>query len=135
VGSNARKGCCKYQAWKGSVFLELRDLHLLNFFSKEGEIVRWSSDGSKFAVQSGSTIDMYATVRPLNMILFECYPYHRFRIWTFSIQSPTNHEYTTSSSAVAWGLRVKFSLSGRKIVRCQSTTSQKSQGLRLSMQR
>ncbi|KIM44427.1 hypothetical protein M413DRAFT_442404 [Hebeloma cylindrosporum] len=28
---------------------------------KEGEIVRWSSDGSKFAVQSGSTIDMYAT--------------------------------------------------------------------------
>jgi len=28
---------------------------------KEGEIVRWSSDGSKFAAQSGSTIDMYAT--------------------------------------------------------------------------
>jgi hypothetical protein len=28
----------------------------------EGEIVRWSTDGSKFIVQSGSTIDLYSTV-------------------------------------------------------------------------
>ncbi|KAF9525954.1 WD40-repeat-containing domain protein [Crepidotus variabilis] len=28
---------------------------------KEGEIVRWSSDGSKFGVQSGSNIQIYAT--------------------------------------------------------------------------
>ncbi|KAG6918378.1 hypothetical protein DXG01_015030 [Tephrocybe rancida] len=28
---------------------------------KEGEIVRWSTDGSLFAVQSGSTIDIYTT--------------------------------------------------------------------------
>ncbi|KAG6829143.1 hypothetical protein H0H92_005547 [Tricholoma furcatifolium] len=28
---------------------------------KEGEIVRWSSDGEMFAVQSGSTIDIYST--------------------------------------------------------------------------
>ncbi|KAF9565924.1 WD40 repeat-like protein [Agrocybe pediades] len=28
---------------------------------KEGELVRWSTDGSKFLVQSGSTMDVYAT--------------------------------------------------------------------------
>ncbi|KAF5316643.1 hypothetical protein D9619_006246 [Psilocybe cf. subviscida] len=28
---------------------------------KEGEVVRWSIDGSKFVVQSGSTMDVYAT--------------------------------------------------------------------------
>jgi len=32
---------------------------------KEGEIVRWSHSGNVFAVQSGSTIDLYNTVRPL----------------------------------------------------------------------
>jgi protein MAK11 len=31
-------------------------------FHSEGEIVRWSIDGSKFIVQSGSTIDLYSTV-------------------------------------------------------------------------
>ena len=31
-------------------------------FYSEGEIVRWSTDGSKFIVQSGSTIDLYSTV-------------------------------------------------------------------------
>ena len=38
--------------------------HILYPFSfhSEGEIVRWSIDGSKFIVQSGSTIDLYSTV-------------------------------------------------------------------------
>ena len=31
-------------------------------FHSEGETVRWSIDGSKFIVQSGSTIDLYSTV-------------------------------------------------------------------------
>ena len=31
-------------------------------FYSEGEVVRWSKDGSKFVVQSGSTIDLYSTV-------------------------------------------------------------------------
>ena len=31
-------------------------------FYSEGEIVRWSTDGSRFIVQSGSTIDLYSTV-------------------------------------------------------------------------
>ncbi|CAA7269264.1 unnamed protein product [Cyclocybe aegerita] len=36
---------------------------------KEGEIVRWSVDGSKFVVQSGSTMDVYATnMDPLHAI-------------------------------------------------------------------
>ena len=35
---------------------------LFSHFYSEGEIVRWSIDGSKFIVQSGFTIDLYATV-------------------------------------------------------------------------
>ncbi|KAF8347961.1 WD40-repeat-containing domain protein [Amanita rubescens] len=32
---------------------------------KEGEVVRWSTDGSKFVVQSGSTMDIYDTAMTL----------------------------------------------------------------------
>jgi protein MAK11 len=58
------KGCASTKLGKG----ELRQLMLrrssisASFFHSEGEIVRWSVDGSLFAVQSGSTIDMYSTV-------------------------------------------------------------------------
>ena len=69
------KGVASTKLGKGQFLFGLRGLHLVNSYSKEGELVRWSSDGSKFAVQSGSTIDLYATVRLLNMVLFECYPY------------------------------------------------------------
>lgn len=42
----------------------------------EGEIVRWSSDGSKFGVQSGSNIQIYATVRFL-ITIFELGDIHK----------------------------------------------------------
>lgn len=29
---------------------------------KEGEVVKWSTDGKKFVVQSGNTVDVYGTV-------------------------------------------------------------------------
>ena len=41
-----------------SIFISI----LYSFYFSEGEIVRWSTDGSKFIVQSGSTIDLYSTV-------------------------------------------------------------------------
>ena len=36
---------------------------------KEGEIVRWSTKGDKFIVQSGSIIDIYSTVSLLAFLL------------------------------------------------------------------
>ena len=44
-----------------SIFQQTYSIRLSHFYS-EGEIVRWSTDGSKFIVQSGSTIDLYSTV-------------------------------------------------------------------------
>lgn len=63
MGSHARKGRCKYEA--GQRYVTLITLYTklwLRFIRVEGEVVRWSIDGSKFVVQSGSTMDVYATV-------------------------------------------------------------------------
>jgi hypothetical protein len=47
---------------KVSIYIYQHILSFLIAFYSEGEIVRWSTDGSKFVVQSGSTIDLYSTV-------------------------------------------------------------------------
>ena len=52
-------------SWEGrsAVFL------LTQLCGKEGEIVRWSTKGDKFIVQSGSIIDIYSTVSLLAFLL------------------------------------------------------------------
>lgn len=35
---------------------------------KEGELVKWSGDGSQFIVQSGNVIDVYQAVRVTRVI-------------------------------------------------------------------
>jgi hypothetical protein len=55
----------------------LKTVYLLVFFLlasnnlrllAEGEVVRWSIDGAKFAVQAGSRIDIYTTVSTLALV-------------------------------------------------------------------
>jgi len=38
--------------------------------TQEGEIVRWSTDGSLFVVQSQATADIYSTVRTIFVMYF-----------------------------------------------------------------
>ena len=69
MGSDEREGRCEYEAGKGCsrfamtcVFKEAHSLCL------EGELVRWSTDGSLFVIQTLSTLDLYTTVRSLLVV-------------------------------------------------------------------
>ncbi len=66
MGSHARQRCCEYenrQRYDTGAFA--RSCPSLLILITEGEVVRWSTDGSKFTVQSGSAIDVYTTVRSI----------------------------------------------------------------------
>ncbi|KAG6876841.1 hypothetical protein C0993_012658 [Termitomyces sp. T159_Od127] len=60
VGPHARQGQREHQARKRRVPLVLL-FPPASDVSTEGEIVRWSTDGALFAVQTGAAIDIYTT--------------------------------------------------------------------------
>ena len=71
-------------------------------FYSEGEIVRWSTDGSKFVVQSGSTIDLYSTVAifKFHLHVHEVTSFVR-RTWIYCFQSNIPPGCTMSRSVNA----------------------------------
>ena len=58
------KGSASTKLGKGVSSVDI-DLVLLLTYKTEGEVVRWSTDGTHFVVLSQLTIDLYTTVRLL----------------------------------------------------------------------
>lgn len=66
MGPDAWQGLREYEAWKGYVTTAVNE-DIYSIWSIEGEVVRWSIDGSLFIVLAGSAIDVYSTVRTLDL--------------------------------------------------------------------
>jgi protein MAK11 len=81
VGPHAWKGLSEYEVGKRYIsFCACLGSNNANRLMVEGEIVRWSTDGSRFVVQAQSTIDVYTTVRQV---------LHPNGLWLTKIQDTT----------------------------------------------
>lgn len=92
------KGSASMKLGKGKPVAESPLLLCTNSFP-EGEAVRWTPSGTRFAVTSQTSIDIYSTVCTLpNRSIFTTHYLHLIRKWRCYIQSRTAHGYTTSDS-------------------------------------
>jgi len=65
----------------------------------EGEVIRWTPSGTRFAVASQTSIDIYSTVRTLSSHSILAISYlHLIRKWRYNRQSRMAHEYTIFDS-------------------------------------